>query len=138
MARLDWDKHNRKVKLKKWLMDNSLRSPFWVTSPYEDPDQVGAWARREIQLVLSRTRHQLSINHDFSESPDFRIIESLRQVENTLDAGTTEDLFNSTAAAMSFFTRMNRVGIEQKLLQDLDSVFDLLLTMTQDEDKRAW
>ncbi len=119
-------------------MDNSLRSPFWVTSPYEDPDQVGAWARREIQLVLSRTRHQLSINHDFSESPDFRIIESLRQVENTLDAGTTEDLFNSTAAAMSFFTRMNRVGIEQKLLQDLDSVFDLLLTMTQDEDKRAW
>lgn len=138
MARLDWDKHNRKVKLKKWLMDNSLRSPFWVTSPYEDPDQVGAWARREIQLVLSRARHQLSINHDFSESPDFRIIESLRQVENTLDAGTTEDLFNSTAAAMSFFTRMNRVGIEQKLLQDLDSVFDLLLTMTQDEDKRAW
>ena len=138
MARFDWDKHNRKVKLKKWLMDNSLRSPFWVTSPYEDPDQIGAWARREIQLVLSRTRHQLSINHDFSESPDFRIIESLRQVENTLDAGTTEDLFNSTAAAMSFFTRMNRVGIEQKLLQDLDSVFDLLLTMTQDEDKRAW
>ena len=138
MARFDWDKHNRKVKLKKWLMDNSLRSPFWVTSPYEDPDQIGAWARREIQLVLSRTRHQLSINHDFSESSDFRIIESLRQVENTLDAGTTEDLFNSTAAAMSFFTRMNRVGIEQKLLQDLDSVFDLLLTMTQDEDKRAW
>lgn len=138
MARFDWDKHNRKVKLKKWLLDNSLKSPFWVTSPYEDPDQIGAWARREIQLVLSRTRHQLSINHDFSESPDFRIIESLRQVENTLDAGTTEDLFETTAAAMSFFTRMNRVGIEQKLLQDLESVFDLLLTMTQDEDKRAW
>jgi len=138
VARFDWDKHNRKVKLKKWLLDNSLKSPFWVTSPYEDPDQIGAWARREIQLVLSRTRHQLSINHDFSESPDFRIIESLRQVENTLDAGTTEDLFETTAAAMSFFTRMNRVGIEQKLLQDLESVFDLLLTMTQDEDKRAW
>lgn len=138
MARFDWDKHNRKVKLKKWLLDNSLKSPFWVTSPYEDPDQIGAWARREIQLVLSRARHQLSINHDFSESPDFRIIESLRQVENTLDAGTTEDLFETTAAAMSFFTRMNRVGIEQKLLQDLESVFDLLLTMTQDEDKRAW
>ena len=119
-------------------MDNSLRSPFWVTSPYEDHDQIGAWARREIQLVLSRARHQLSINHDFSESSDFRIIESLRQVENTLDAGTTEDLFKTTAAAMSFFTSMNRVGIEQKLLQDLDSVFDLLLTMTQDEDKRAW
>ena len=138
MARFDWDKHNRKVKLKKWLVENSLRSPFWITSPYEDPDQMGAWARREIQLVLSRARHQLSINHDFSESPDFRIIESLRQIENSLDAGTTEDLFKTTAAAMSFFVRMNRVGIEQKFLQDLDSVFDLLLTMTQDEDKRVW
>ncbi len=138
MTRFDWDKHNRRVKLNKWLTDNSLRSPFWVTSPHEDPDQVGAWARREIQLVLSRTRHHLSVNHDFSESPDFRIIESLRQVENTLDAGTAEDLFKTTAAAMSFFNRMNRVGIDRKLLQDLDSVFDLLLTMTQDEDKRAW
>jgi len=138
VARFDWDRHNRKVKLKKWLVENSLRSPFWITSPYEDPDQMGAWARREIQLVLSRARHQLSINHDFSESPDFRIIESLRQIENSLDAGTTDDLFKTTVAAMSFFTRMNRVGIEQKFLQDLDSVFDLLLTMTQDEDKRAW
>ena len=89
-------------------------------------------------MISCQSNNEFSINHDFSESPDFRIIESLRQVENTLDAGTTEDLFNSTAAAMSFFTRINRVGIEQKLLQDLDSVFDLLLTMTQDEDKRAW
>ena len=138
MAKFDWDRHNRKVKLKKWLVENSLRSPFWITSPYEDPDQIGAWARREIQLVLSRARHQLSINHNFSESPDFRIIEFLRQIENSLDSGTTEELFKSTATAMSFFMKMNRVGIDEKFQQDLDSVFSLLLTMTQDEDKRVW
>ncbi len=138
MAKFDWDKHNRKVKLKKWLAENSLRNPFWITSPYEDPDQMGAWARREIQLVLSRARHELSINHDFSESPDFRIIESLRQIENSLDSGTTEDLFKTTALAMSFFMKMNRAGTDERTLQNLDSVFNLLLTMTQDEDKRVW
>jgi hypothetical protein len=138
MARFDWDKQNRKLKLQKWLMDNSLRNPFWITSPYDDPDQVGTWARREIQLSLSRARHELSINHDFSESSDSILIELIRQVENSLDAGTTEALFATATSAIACHNKIEYKNINQKILIDLESVFDLLLTMTQDEERKIW
>lgn len=138
MARFDWDKQNRKLKLKKWLMDNSLRNSFWITSPYDDPDHVGAWARREIQLALSRARHELSINHDFSESPDFILIELIRRVENSLDAGTAEELFTTATSAIACHNKIEYKNINEKILIDLESVFDLLLTMTQNDDGKIW
>ena len=138
MTRIDWDKHHRKLKLNKWLSDNSLRNPFWISSPYDDLDQIGAWARREIQLAISRARHELTINHDFSESTSFKLIELLSRVEKSLDSGTVEELFVTATAAISCHNKIEYKHIDKKTLNDLESVFDLLLTMTQSEDRRVW
>jgi hypothetical protein len=136
MTGVDWDKHRRQERLRKWLQDNSLKSPFWIHPPSLSSAEIGAWAKVELKTSLREIEYQLGINREFMDSIDSKLISKLQEIELALESQSSNILFSLTVQANVIFNSMKDYSIDSSILEKLNSIFDLLLTMTQEIDQK--
>ena len=136
MTGVDWDKHRRQDRLRKWLQDNSLKSPFWIHSPNLSSAEIGAWAKVELKTSLREIEYELGINREFMDSIDSKLISRLQEIGLALESQSSDKLFSLTVQSNIIFKSMKDYSIDKSILEKLNSIFDLLLTMTQEIDHK--